>query len=39
MDVTHLLMEALAFGGTDVYLSDVDGVSVRKDGRYTVGTS
>ena len=32
MDVTHLLMEALEFGASDVYLSDVDGVSVRKDG-------
>ena len=32
MDVTHLLMEALEFGASDVYLSDEDGVSVRKDG-------
>ena len=33
MDVTQLLLEALELGASDVYLSELDGVSIRKDGQ------
>ena len=32
MDVTQFLVNALSEGASDVYLSEIDGVSVRKDG-------
>jgi len=32
MDVTQFLLKALTEGASDVYLSEIDGVSVRKDG-------